>query len=297
MRQLRHAWVGAVVTILFVMGCSNGNEDGQTGRSARMQEGQGKEAETAAVPVRSDIDLGGGVTMKMVLIPAGTFTMGSPASEKDRGSDETQHEVTISKPFYLGATEVTQAQWKAVMGTEPWAGKAYAKANREHAVSYVSWDDCQAFIRKLNARVRGGGFRLPTESEWEYACRAGSRTRFSFGDDEARLGDYAWYRGNAWDRDQKYAHAVGQKKPNAWGLYDMHGNVYEWCEDWYEKEYPRGRLTGPKGPATGTSRVLRGGSFIFPGVCRSAFRLGCIPSGRIYLFGFRVSRTVLPSAP
>lgn len=135
MRRLRHAWVGAVVTILSVIGCSNGNEDGGAGRGAQMREEQRRAAEAAGVPVHSEIDLGGGVTMKMVLIPAGTFMMGS---EEGLKYEKPVHEVTISKPFYLGATEVTQAQWKAVMETESWKGLPYAKANPRHAVNWVS---------------------------------------------------------------------------------------------------------------------------------------------------------------
>jgi formylglycine-generating enzyme required for sulfatase activity len=215
--------------------------------------------------------------------------MGSPASEANRDDDEVQHEVTISKPFYMGVTQVTQAQWEAVMGTEPWKGEQYAKADPDHAVNYVSWNDCQEFIRKLNAKVRGRGFRLPTEAEWEYACRAGSRTQFHFGDDESKLGQYAWYHGNAYDKGEEYPHAVAQKQANAWGLYDMHGNVWEWCEDWYG-EYPRGRVTDPTGPANGKYRVVRGGGwFVFPSFCRAAFRYWFSPDYRFFYFGLRVA--------
>jgi formylglycine-generating enzyme required for sulfatase activity len=177
--------------------------------------------------------------MKLKLIPAGTFLMGSPESETGRVTDEHQHNVAISKSFYMQTTEVTQRQWKAVMGTEPWKGQEYSKYVKEGAnypASYVSWDDAVAYCKKLSEKERKT-YRLPTEAEWEYACRAGTETRWSFGDDENKLGDYAWYDKNAWDIDEKYAHQVGLKKSNAFGLYDMHGNVFEWCHDYYTLDY------------------------------------------------------------
>ena len=235
------------------------------------------------------LTLGTGVTMRLVRIEAGKFTMGSPDSEKDRGKDERpQHQVTITKPFYMGATEVTQAQWKAVMDTQPWEGKSYAKAGAEHAASYISWDDATAYCTALSKKT-GRTVRLPTEAEWEYACRAGTTTAYSFGDDASRLGDYAWYDGNAYDKDEKYAHPVGVKKPNAWGLYDMHGNVWEWCADWYVDSYANADTRDPKGPAGGSARVLRGGSwYAFPQFCRAARRNGGSPDYRGGSGGFRV---------
>ena len=240
------------------------------------------------------VSLPGGVKLDLVWIPAGEFLMGTPAHEKDRGSDEgPQHRVQITKGFWMGKYEVTQEQWKAVMGTTPWEGETYAKGNPRHAVSYVSWNDCQDFVKKLNSRASGGGFRLPTEAEWEYACRAGTTTRFYYGDDPdyAKLGDYAWYTKNAWDAGGRHAHEVGQKKPNAWGLYDMHGNVWEWCEDWYGEDwYDKSATEGPKGPSSGSYRVLRGGSWnYFPSYCRAANRDWHDPSLRnFYVDGFRI---------
>jgi formylglycine-generating enzyme required for sulfatase activity len=167
--------------------------------------------------------------MEFVLMPAGTFTMGSPASDPNAYDDEKPaHQVTISKPFYMGKYEVTQAQWKAVMGSEN--NPSYFKGD-SLPVDHVSWRDVQEFIQKLNRReeqASGVFCRLPTEAEWEYAARAGTTTLYSFGDDAAELDDYAWYAGNA----DHTSYPVGQKKPNAWGLYDMHGNVSEWCQDW-----------------------------------------------------------------
>jgi len=242
--------------------------------------------------IRADLtlDLGPGVTMKFVRIEAGTFTMGSPPRESDRFIDEDpQRQVTITKPFYLGATEITQAQWKAVMNTQPWKGKTYAKAGTDNAASYISWNDATAFCTTLSKKT-GRAVRLPTEAEWEYACRAGTTTAYSFGDDSSKLGDYAWYDGNAHYKDEKYAHPVGRKRPNAWGLYDMHGNVHEWCADWYYSDsYANADTRDPKGPASGQARVPRGGSWNnSAGLCRAASRVGYTPAlcdGRL---GFRV---------
>jgi formylglycine-generating enzyme required for sulfatase activity len=194
------------------------------------------------------------VGMKLNLIPAGTFLMGSTQLDRDRYfldlGVEPLRKVTITKAFYIQTTEVTQGQWKAVMGTEPWKGKKYVKQyvkeGPNYPATYVSWNDTVAYCKKLSEK-EGKTYRLPTEAEWEYACRAGAKTTWSFGDERRELGDYAWYEENAWDIDERYAHQVGLKKPNAFGLYDMHGNVYEWCHDYFSAR------VGP--------RVLRGGSW------------------------------------
>jgi formylglycine-generating enzyme required for sulfatase activity len=231
------------------------------------------------------------IGMKFVLIPAGTFMMGSPSNEPGRGDDEKQYRVTLNNGFYMQTTEVTQGQWHQVMGTRPWSGKDYVRDNPDHPAVYISWDDCQAFIRKITQKEGGSKYRLPTEAEWEYACRAGSTTRFHFGDNDSMLGDYAWYNKNAYDIGEKNARRVDSKGPNAWGLYDMHGNVWEWCQDWYE-DYPSGSVTDPKGPSSGDSRVLRGGSwFDKPRYVRSAFRGGGAPGNGCYHLGFRLLRT------
>jgi len=214
--------------------------------------------------------------MKFVLIPAGKFMMGSPEGEKDRVAHEgPQHEVMITKPFHMGMYEVTQEQWTAVMGTMPWKGKEETKEGATHPATHMSWNDATDFCKKLSTKT-GKTVSLPTEAQWEYACRAGSKTRFCYGDDDdySKLGDYAWYRDNALRVGEGYAHAVGQKKANAWGLYDMHGNVYEWCADCWEDSYTNAAKTNPTGPASGEFRVVRSGNFAMSpvGRCRSASR-------------------------
>ena len=222
------------------------------------------------------VDFGEGVKLEMVLVPAGKFKMGSPASEKGRSSDETQHEVTLTKPFYMGKYEVTQEQWESVMGDNPSKVKG-----AKFPITDVSWEDCQEFIKKLNAKTNGG-YRLPTEGEWEYACRAGTTTAYSYGASltESDANIYGSIK------------AVGSYKPNAFGIYDMHGNVWEWCNDW-KADYPAVAVTDPKGPAMGTHRVLRGGSFYGNALgARSSFRFNsCSPTFRYYNIGFRLART------
>jgi len=224
-----------------------------------------------------------GIGMSFMLIPAGSFTMGSPTSEPGRDTDEQQHPVTISKPFYLQTTEVTQKQWTQVMGNNP----AYFKdCGDDCPVEWVSWDDAQEFIRRLNQKEGGKGYRLPSEAQWEYACRAGSTGSFCFGDEEAKLGEYAWYYGNSGSKP----HPVGKKKPNAFGLYDMHGNVFEWCQDRYG-DYPTSQVTDPTGPKTGEFSVLRGGAWSpLARSLRSAFRHSYTPRFRGPGSGFRVAR-------
>ena len=211
------------------------------------------------------LDLGNGATMKVVLIRPGKFMMGSPDSEGARDGDEgPQREVTISKPYYIGAAEVTQEQYVAVMGTNPSARK-----EPTNPVDNVSWNDARDFCRKLSEKTRMRA-RLPTEAEWEYACRAGSKTRFCFGDAETGLAEYAWYNVNSGARSQP----VAQKKPNTWGLYDMYGNMSEPCSDRFGL-YTPGPAVDPQGPASGSYHVMRGGAFGGGSwSCRSASRAG-----------------------
>ena len=253
------------------------------------------------------IDFGEGVKLEMVLVPAGKFKMGFTKKElaelkveiqetlkkelkKEFRKEDLdvldlimskqgkQHEVTLTKPFYIGRYEVTQEQWDSVIGKNPSATKG-AKL----PVTRVSWEDCQEFIKKLNAKTNGG-YRLPTEAEWEFACRAGTSTAYSFGDNITPK--EANYSGSKIDKPV----AVGSYQPNAFGLNDMHGNVFEWCEDWYG-EYPSA-VTDPTGPATGNRRVLRGGSFAdLVSSARSAYRYANSPTYRNFFNGFRLART------
>jgi formylglycine-generating enzyme required for sulfatase activity len=215
------------------------------------------------------------IGMKLVLISKGTFTMGSPIHEEMRYGDEKQHQVTISNDYYLGVKQVTQLQYERVIGTTP--SHFQKEVVREsysttHPVENISWDDAVMFCRLLSnlptERKAGRIYRLPTEAEWEYACRAGSQTAYSFGESSKLLSDYAWFEGNS----DGQTHPVGEKKPNAWGLYDMHGNVFEWCSDWYG-HYPTGAVNDPVGPEDGSGHVLRGGGCLFVAAyCRSAYR-------------------------
>jgi len=236
--------------------------------------------------------LPGGGRMTFVWIESGRFRMGSPALEVGRYDREgPQHEAMISRGFYLGKTEITQEQWESVMGTTPWEGEDYVESNPQHPAVYISWDDVQLFIGRLNAAAGEEIYRLPSEAEWEYACRAGTDTRWSFGDAESRLGNYAWYRDNAWDVGLQYAQPVGTKLPNPWGLYDMHGNALEWCRDWYGN-YSSAAQVDPTGPATGTYRLLRGGYFYYLArAARSAYRVSSLPDFRDYYIGARLLRT------
>ena len=221
--------------------------------------------------------LPGGVKMEMIYVAPGSFTMGSPSSEDGHEDDETQHRVTLTKGYWLGKYEVTQRQWESVMGDNPSRFKG-----PDRPVESISWDDCQRFIEKVDAAARrqfGGEARLPTEAEWEYACRAGTIGPYAGNGD---LNDMGWYAGNS----ESTTYPVGQKQANAWGFYDMHGNVWEWCSDWYGSY--GGSATDPIGVA-GDDRVLRGGSWCNSArVCRSAVRLWDIPGDRGSIFGFRL---------
>ncbi len=223
------------------------------------------------------------IGMTFVYIRPGTFMMGSPLSEIGRESNETQYQVTLTKGFYIQTTEVTQRQWRALMGNNP---SDDSKCGDNCPVEQVSWDDVQEFIRRLNQK-EGGSYRLPTEAEWEYACRAGTNTRFSFGNSDSQLSSYAWYDVNCDER----IHPVAKKQPNVWCLYDMHGNVWEWCQDWYE-DYPSGGVTDPAGPLSGAARMHRGGGAgAYAKDCRSAYRYGGKPDLRGATVGFRLVMT------
>ncbi|MCX5831706.1 MAG: SUMF1/EgtB/PvdO family nonheme iron enzyme [Deltaproteobacteria bacterium] len=226
------------------------------------------------------------------LIPAGTFTMGSPAGEPGRYDNETQHQVTISRPFYLQTTEVTQGQWQQVMGNNP---SYFKKCGADCPVEKVSWNDVQEFIRKLNSMEGTDKYRLPTEAQWEYAARAGTQTPFSTGvclaTGEANYnGNYPLEGCTKGEYRQKTMRG-GSFAPNAWGLYDMHGNVLEWVHDWYGN-YPSGSVTDPEGPSSGSGRVGRGGSWFYSARnIRSAYRDRDFPGYSYSFLGFRLLRT------
>ena len=228
-----------------------------------------------------------GLGLDLVPVPAGTFAMGSPFSESGRRDDETLHPVVLSRPFWLGRTPVTQAQYESVMGNNPSRFKG-----ADLPVESVTWEEATAFCVKLTEQARaagrlpdGYGYALPTEAQREYAVRAGTGGRFA-----GELNAIAWYSGNS----EEQAHPVGQKQPNAWGLFDMQGNVWEWCSDWYGS-FPDEKVTDPAGPARGNGRVYRGGAWFHSAdLCRSAIRYHLAPDSRGSLLGFRVALRPTP---
>ena len=250
--------------------------------------------------------------MGFVYIPPGEFQMGSPPDEPGRQANETAHRVQLSQGFYMMTTEVTQKQWMAVMGQNP---SVFSDCGPDCPVENVPWSQIFRFITRLNhlmktkqahiklsssekeinapagdeitAAVRRLQYRLPTEAQWEYACRATGRGWFSFEGDLAALDEYAWFKGNSGGS----THPVAQKKPNAFGLYDMHGNVWEWCLD-FAGPYPSKPVTDPKGMATGSFRVVRGGSWYYPALeARTANRSFLLPGSGNYNVGFRLVLT------
>ncbi len=272
---------------------------------------------THELPKDDDADstLTNSIGMTLKRVPAGEFMMGSPDDDKEAGGNEKpQHRVRTTRPFYLGVHEVTQTQYKAVMGNNPsffsstggGKDKVVGQPTDQDPVENVSWLDTVVFCNKLSekeglkpfyelepgtARVpdwAGPGYRLPTEVEWEYACRANSKSRYSFGNSEGRLGERGWYGGNSGGQ----THPVGQKRSNALGLFDMHGNICEWCWDGYgEHYYQVSPVEDPRGPAAAALRVFRGGSWLDdPRYCRSALRSRDTPVSRNYDLGFRLAR-------
>ena len=264
--------------------------------AAQAKQHQQAWAEYLGLPVEDAIDLPGGVKVAMVLIPPGEFLMGSTAEEQARFLEEAkaandqwlidripsegpQHRVRITRPFYLGKYEVTQAQWESVMGSNP----SQFKDSPSQPVEMVSWEDIQPFLVKVNESRKNlvMKFALPSEAQWEYACRAGTTTFWHSGDSEASLREYGWYSGNSGNK----THPVGELKANGWGLYDMHGNVWEWCGDWHSGGYyGQSPLDDPSGPPSGSLRVCRGGCMLNGARgCRSALSdrlLGGLPVQR-----------------
>jgi formylglycine-generating enzyme required for sulfatase activity len=269
------------------------------------------------LPKKIAVALGGGVKLEMVLIPAGKFTMGSPAKEEDRSNDEgPQHEVEITRPFYLGIYPVTQGQWKQVMGNNPsWfsangkgKGEVVGLDTSDFPVETVSWNDAVAFCKKVSElpeeKRAGRVYRLPTEAEWEYSCRGGAKSYqvFSFGNSlsstQANFNGNFPYGGAAKGPYLGRTCKVGSYKPNGFGLFDMHGNIWQWCADWYDaKYYSNSPRQDPRGPAEGSLRVVRGGCWGSGGrSCRSAYRVRGVPGGRSGDLGVRLA-LVPPSGP
>ena len=242
-----------------------------------------KAAQTAwATALRQPEELVNSVGQRLRLIPPGTFQMGSPNGVGD-DDERPQHAVTLTRALWVCVHPVTQGQWQSVMKTTPWQGQSLVKSGSDVAATYVTWNDATEYCRVLSER-EGRRYRLLTEAEWEYACRAGTTTQWSFGDDESQLKEYAWYSGNS----ALHAESVGQKRANAFGLFDMHGNVREWCSDWYGS-YGKSAEVDPAGPASGSSRVVRGGGWDDePSNVRAGYRGHYDPAIRYLHVGFRV---------
>lgn len=264
---------------------------------AKVSRRQITEARKYGVPVAFENELG----MRFVLIPAGTFLMGSPPDEEGRNASlpwrrrgrvmtdsEIQHEVTLSSPYYLSTTEITQAMYASVTGESP-----SAETGENLPLTHVSWEDCQALVRRLNERLPGRRYRIPTEAEWEHACRAGNPTAWCFGTEQAELTKFAWCAFNS----RFAAHPVGGLQPNAWGLFDMHGNVAEWCADPcepYTSDPVTDPLHGGGGGLYSGNRVVRGGYFAgSPSDLRSASRKCCRPGGAGETMGVRLAASPL----
>ena len=261
---------------------------------AKVSKEQLAEAKKLGVPVAFANDTG----MKFVLAPTGKFMMGSAEDEQGRYPPEgPQHEVTIGKAFYVAIHQVTQGQWESVMGSRPWEGKSGARSNPAHVINWVNWDDATGFCAKLSKK-EGRTYRLLTEAEWEYACRAGSTTRYCYGDDPKveKLGEYAWYgKDGWWGRPEKYLRAPGLKKPNAWGLYDVHGSVWEMCMDIMHPNY-EGAPTDGSAWMTGAPKdkepghpLRGGGSHSSDRRVRSASRHSYPQTAKSHYVGFRVA--------
>jgi formylglycine-generating enzyme required for sulfatase activity len=237
------------------------------------------------------------VDIAWTTLDGGHFPMGSPEGEPGRKDSEDQAGVFVSRAFAVARTEITQRQFRTVMGKEPWKGQSFTRVGDNFPATWVSWFDATEFCERLTKREHESGrlppnevYRLPTEAEWEYACRAGEAAAYSFGDDASRLAEYAWFLANTLEKNEPFAHRVATRKANKWGLFDMHGNVVEWCSDWYLPELLGG--ADPRGPFEGGYRVARGGSWgSNPADCRSAARFSIAPAERNDYLGFRVTRS------
>ncbi len=293
--------ISPIVLLLCVgvLGC------GSEAKLAKIEKADADFAEAEKKQITGQETLTNSIGMKLKLIPAGEFQMGSPANEEGRDDDEHHHRVRITKPFYLGVYEVTQRDYAKVMGNNPsyfsssggGGERVSGMDTSRFPVEEVSWEDAVEFCRKLSAlageRSASRVYRLPSEAEWEYACRAGTTTAFHFGTQlngrEANCNGDRPYGTSAKGTNLQRPTNVGSYTSNSFGLYDMHGNVYEWCSDWYGN-YPSGSVTDPTGPTGASDRVFRGGSwFYFARICRSAFRNRSTPTYRNDYLGFRVA--------
>ena len=293
----------SITLICLTAGCGGGTD------AATVAQLMTSAQERIGPPITNSVD------MVLVPIPAGEFERGAPPAAK-KGQDHfqsarPQHHVTISNPFYMSATEVTQQQFTSVMDEQPWSDKPLVVEGDDYAASYISWEAAAEFCQRLSDE-EGVTYRLPTEAEWEYACRAGTKSAFSFGDEGELLPDHAWFDQNAYQDDEQYPHRVAQLLPNPWGLYDMHGNVWEWCQDWYgpygdpdskrkqgrkkdEQPAPPTPQTDPQGPEQGWVRVWRGGGFSDNGInllSSSRLSFGRVDYRPEYMCGFRVVREI-----
>jgi formylglycine-generating enzyme required for sulfatase activity len=271
--ELLDSNIALIVTVAAAISFVGCGKSPQAANAPSTEKGGGSAGSKAEVA----FGLGNGVKMEFILIQPGSFTMGSDNPNPAFEGERPPHKVTITKPFYLGKHEVTQEQWEAVMGSNP----SHFKGPKR-PIENVSWNDCQDFLAKLKQKAAGYDVDLPTEAQWEYACRAGSTGRYCYGDEAKAMDEYAWDSTDA----KSETHPVGEKKPNAWGLYDIHGNVAEWCKDFYYP-YTAEAASDPLG-TSGTSRVWRGGNFTgFPEVLGSPYRGGVGPTYRHETIGLR----------
>ncbi|MCA9109194.1 MAG: SUMF1/EgtB/PvdO family nonheme iron enzyme, partial [Planctomycetaceae bacterium] len=291
-------WGLMLVFVLIPVACTDNSEESETPVTKSTDSPFPVSSQTGEVSNENHLK------MDFLWCNPGQFLMGSPKDEPERGDDENQVNVTLTHGFWLGKFEVTQEQWKAVMNTEPWVGQADVQVAPDQPACWVSWQDAEQFCRELTRQEREAGalpdgwqYILPTEAQWEYACRAGTTTKFSFGDDDSKLIDYAWYGERERGNKELHAYPVGQKLPNPWGFHDMHGNVVEWCRDWYQPEYPGG--TDPYVATEYNNRITcRGGEWrIELKWARSASRQMLRPVRTGATIGFRVSLQQVDSEP
>ena len=271
----------AAMTVCALVACGGGDDDDEPKGPETPDAPEVPETPKTLEPKTFTVEKNGRkVSFTMMPVEAGTFTMGATSEQKDHPFyDETPHSVTLTKDYYIGETEVTQELWLAVLGTQPSYNKGISLP-----VEQVSWGDCMEFLLKLN-QMTGQNFRLPTEAEWEYAARGGKKGKGYQYSGNYAVGEVAWF----WNNSSEKTHPVKSKKPNELGIYDMSGNVWEWCQDWYG-DYPDKPLTNPKGPTTGLVRVVRGGCFKSDSpFCRTAFRYSNDPTYTSGELGFRLA--------